>query len=206
VESCFKDRRGTPRQGYIAPGAVGRLRLSPWVQPKDTLQDIEGFSYLWIIFVFHENTNMVKAQSAGGTAAANAVDTRSNKDANRGDMDSSSAELQQASKRQKINLDEDGVARDEGEHGEVLESEGTKSKNKNGNSGDVLRVKAKVHPPRLKGKRVGLFSTRTPHRPNPSTKISCGLYFILFILCLFKFHSWVDRRATAKSGDKYYYF
>lgn len=28
-------------------------------------------------------------------------------------------------------------------------------------------VKAKVRPPRLDGAKVGLFSTRTPHRPNP---------------------------------------
>lgn len=28
-------------------------------------------------------------------------------------------------------------------------------------------VKAKVKPPRLNGKRVGLFSTRSPYRPNP---------------------------------------
>uniref|UniRef100_A0A7S0JHN4 TsaA-like domain-containing protein n=1 Tax=Calcidiscus leptoporus TaxID=127549 RepID=A0A7S0JHN4_9EUKA len=28
-------------------------------------------------------------------------------------------------------------------------------------------VKAKVHPPALGGKSIGLFATRTPHRPNP---------------------------------------
>lgn len=28
-------------------------------------------------------------------------------------------------------------------------------------------VKAKVKPPRLNGTRVGLFSTRSPYRPNP---------------------------------------
>jgi tRNA-Thr(GGU) m(6)t(6)A37 methyltransferase TsaA len=34
---------------------------------------------------------------------------------------------------------------------------------RNGNAA----TKSKVHPPRLDGGRVGLFSTRTPHRPNP---------------------------------------
>merc|ERR1712170_89620 len=29
------------------------------------------------------------------------------------------------------------------------------------------QVKTKVAPPRLNGKRVGLFATRSPHRPNP---------------------------------------
>lgn len=28
-------------------------------------------------------------------------------------------------------------------------------------------VKAKIRPPRLDGERVGVFSTRSPHRPNP---------------------------------------
>lgn len=31
----------------------------------------------------------------------------------------------------------------------------------------VSRFHAKVHPPRLEGKTMGLFATRTPHRPNP---------------------------------------
>eukprot|EP00761_Pharyngomonas_kirbyi_P014790 gb/GECH01014820.1/.p1 GENE.gb/GECH01014820.1/~~gb/GECH01014820.1/.p1 ORF type:complete len:472 (+),score=149.14 gb/GECH01014820.1/:1-1416(+) len=30
-----------------------------------------------------------------------------------------------------------------------------------------VAVKSKIRPPRLKGKRLGLFATRTPHRPNP---------------------------------------
>jgi tRNA-Thr(GGU) m(6)t(6)A37 methyltransferase TsaA len=32
---------------------------------------------------------------------------------------------------------------------------------------DNLRFRAKVHPPRLRGETMGLFATRTPHRPNP---------------------------------------
>ncbi len=28
-------------------------------------------------------------------------------------------------------------------------------------------VRAKIHPPRLEGAKIGLFATRTPHRPNP---------------------------------------
>ncbi|KAF0852690.1 mitochondrial S-adenosylmethionine-dependent tRNAThr(GGU) m6t6A37 methyltransferase (Tsa/YaeB) [Andalucia godoyi] len=31
----------------------------------------------------------------------------------------------------------------------------------------VMSIPAKVSPPRLGGKKVGLFATRTPHRPNP---------------------------------------
>lgn len=32
---------------------------------------------------------------------------------------------------------------------------------------DNARFHAKVHPPRLRGETVGLFASRTPHRPNP---------------------------------------
>ena len=32
---------------------------------------------------------------------------------------------------------------------------------------DNIAVKSKVRPPQLDGERFGLFSTRTPHRPNP---------------------------------------
>ncbi len=28
-------------------------------------------------------------------------------------------------------------------------------------------VRAKIHPPRLEGEKMGIFATRTPHRPNP---------------------------------------
>ena len=34
-------------------------------------------------------------------------------------------------------------------------------------SGDDRGIKAKVHVPKLNGKRTGLFATRSPHRPNP---------------------------------------
>nr|XP_027212808.1 tRNA (adenine(37)-N6)-methyltransferase-like isoform X1 [Penaeus vannamei]XP_027212809.1 tRNA (adenine(37)-N6)-methyltransferase-like isoform X1 [Penaeus vannamei]XP_027212810.1 tRNA (adenine(37)-N6)-methyltransferase-like isoform X1 [Penaeus vannamei] len=39
--------------------------------------------------------------------------------------------------------------------------------NKNGEIKDGNHVKSKVAPPRLNGKRIGVFATRSPHRPNP---------------------------------------
>ena len=32
---------------------------------------------------------------------------------------------------------------------------------------NTARYHAKVHPPRFEGKTLGVFATRTPHRPNP---------------------------------------
>lgn len=93
VESCFVERRGTPRQGMLAPDVRARLRLrANIVQPAAALDGLTGFSHVWLLYDFHENTN------AGKPAE---------------------------------------------------------------------RIKAKVHPPGMGGGRIGLFATRTPHRPNP---------------------------------------
>ncbi|EQC28314.1 hypothetical protein SDRG_13862 [Saprolegnia diclina VS20] len=94
VESCFADRRGTPRQGALVPASKGRIRLVTSVPPA-SLECLDQFSHVWVLFVFHENTNVSKV-------AANKKTT----------------------------------------------------------------YPAKIAPPRLGGKKVGLFSTRTPHRPN----------------------------------------
>ncbi|GLD92790.1 hypothetical protein PINS_up001369 [Pythium insidiosum] len=92
VQSCFAERRGTPRQSALVPDARGRIKLRPHIPPA-ALECLDQFSHMWVVFVFHENTNVVKQ-------------TGKNKFA------------------------------------------------------------AKIAPPRLGGQKVGLFSTRTPHRPN----------------------------------------
>ena len=93
MESCFVERRGTPRQGMLAPEARAKLRIrASVVQPAAALDGLSGFSHVWLVYDFHENTNAGK-----------------------------SAE----------------------------------------------KIKAKVHPPGLAGGKIGLFATRTPHRPNP---------------------------------------
>lgn len=87
LKSCFKDKFGTPRQPGLAPSSTAWIEFIPEVQPELSLQGLEGFSHLWVIFQFHLNK--------------------------------------------------------------------------------TARFHAKVHPPRLMGKTMGLFATRSPHRPNP---------------------------------------
>jgi tRNA-Thr(GGU) m(6)t(6)A37 methyltransferase TsaA len=87
IESCFKDRFGTPRQPGLVSNAWARLQLDKKLHPEQALIGLEKFSHLWLIFLFHQNTNN--------------------------------------------------------------------------------RYHAKVHPPRLQGKSIGVFATRSPHRPNP---------------------------------------
>ncbi len=113
IASCFIERRGTPRQGLLAPAARATLKLDAHVvQPRAALEGLEDFSHVWLLYDFHENTNATKLKPlpvAGGS---------------RGGGSSSG-------------------------------------------SSRTSQVKAKVHPPGLGGGRVGLFATRTPHRPNP---------------------------------------
>ena len=87
LESCYTDKFGTPRQPGLVEHSWARLKISRQWQPEDSLQGIEGFSHLWLVFVFHKNDN--------------------------------------------------------------------------------ARFHAKVHPPRLGGETMGVFATRSPHRPNP---------------------------------------
>lgn len=87
IETCFKERFGTPRQPQLVPSSWGHLRLRPELNLPEALSGLEGFSHIWLLFAFHQNTNK--------------------------------------------------------------------------------GVKAKIHPPRMAGEKTGLFSTRTPHRPNP---------------------------------------
>ena len=57
VESCFKERFGTPRQSGLVDSSWGILRLRKELNLTDALTDLEGFSHIWLIFVFHENRN-----------------------------------------------------------------------------------------------------------------------------------------------------
>lgn len=91
VHSCFPDRRGTPRQGMLVPAARAEVVLAPHV-PAAALDGLEGYSLVWLVFVFHKNR-----------------------------------------------LRKDGSA----------------------------SSKAHIRPPKGGGRSVGVFATRSPHRPNP---------------------------------------
>jgi tRNA (Thr-GGU) A37 N-methylase len=62
--SCFSRRNGTPRQPQLVPLARGRLTLRRHVPPA-ALEGLEQFSHVWIIYVFHENTDLHVAVGAG---------------------------------------------------------------------------------------------------------------------------------------------
>jgi tRNA-Thr(GGU) m(6)t(6)A37 methyltransferase TsaA len=57
VHSPYPKRMGTPRQGALVPSSRGCIQfLSPL--PAEVLDGIDAYSHLWVIFQFHENTNL----------------------------------------------------------------------------------------------------------------------------------------------------
>jgi len=87
LESCFREKFGTPRQPHLVPGSTARLRVYPRYNPEHSLAGLSAFSHVWLLSWFHLNTNKT--------------------------------------------------------------------------------FHPKIHPPRLKGGKIGVFASRSPHRPNP---------------------------------------
>lgn len=57
IESCYPDRFGTPRQPGLSSEAESVLVIQPEWQPEISLQGLHEFSHVWVIFLFHKNTN-----------------------------------------------------------------------------------------------------------------------------------------------------
>ena len=87
LESCFREKFGTPRQPHLVPASTARLRVLPRYNPEHSLAGLAEFSHVWLLSWFHLNTNKT--------------------------------------------------------------------------------FHPKIHPPRLKGGKIGVFASRSPHRPNP---------------------------------------
>lgn len=62
LSSVYNGRNGTPRQGVFVPNSRAVLRLEPRCNPRNSLDGLQEFSHIWLIFVFHENTNFAKQQ------------------------------------------------------------------------------------------------------------------------------------------------
>ncbi|KAI8899873.1 TsaA-like domain-containing protein [Globomyces pollinis-pini] len=129
VKSPYLKRRGTPRQGLLVPDSRTILTLANEI-PTETLEGLEGYSHLFVQFLFHENTNLVKT-----VLTPNAV------------RDNEKEEI------------------DEQEDSKALKSRTFASKSSTFTN-RVHSFAAKVLPPLLSGGSIGLFATRSPHRPN----------------------------------------
>ncbi len=87
VKSGYPDKFGVPRQSGLVHSVASEIIIENQYQPEISLQGLERFTHLWILFIFHLN--------------------------------------------------------------------------------DSKGFNAKVHPPRMNGGSIGVFATRSPHRPNP---------------------------------------
>ncbi|KAL7680473.1 putative Chromo-like domain superfamily, trmO-like domain, YaeB-like superfamily protein [Plasmopara halstedii] len=121
IHSCFKTCLGTPRQGSLAPSTRAKIVFQRSISP-DSLVGLEHFSHIWIIFVFHLNTNGKYTRAHDGLRS----------DSHRHTFRVRNVSLIVRCMTSKFDL----------------------------------LFQAKVSPPVLKA-RVGIFCTRSPHRPNP---------------------------------------
>ncbi len=53
IHSCFKEKFGIPRQSGLIPEAEAMLEILPPYNRGEAFRDIEGYSHLWLSFVFH---------------------------------------------------------------------------------------------------------------------------------------------------------
>ncbi|MEW8013815.1 MAG: tRNA (N6-threonylcarbamoyladenosine(37)-N6)-methyltransferase TrmO [Candidatus Sedimenticola endophacoides] len=54
VHSPFKEKFGIPRQSGLVPEACGRLELLPPYNRPEAVAGLEGYSHIWLQFVFHQ--------------------------------------------------------------------------------------------------------------------------------------------------------
>jgi tRNA-Thr(GGU) m(6)t(6)A37 methyltransferase TsaA len=55
MQTCFREKFGVPRQSLLLDKAWGIIKLNPDPNFALALDQLESFSHLWILFVFHEN-------------------------------------------------------------------------------------------------------------------------------------------------------
>lgn len=53
IRSPFKEKFGIPRQSGLMPAAVSALELLPPYDRDEAVRGLDGFSHLWLTFVFH---------------------------------------------------------------------------------------------------------------------------------------------------------
>lgn len=82
IHSPYKEKFAVPRQPGLVKSGGGELHLlAPWHQP-DAVRGLEGFSHLWIVFIFHQTMDKgaaptVRPPRLGGNIRMGVFATRS---------------------------------------------------------------------------------------------------------------------------------
>lgn len=82
IHSPFKEKFGIPRQSGLVPDARGFLELLPPYNRPEALQALEGYSHVWLQFVFHlaqrdQWVPMVRPPRLGGNRKVGVFASRS---------------------------------------------------------------------------------------------------------------------------------
>ncbi|WP_300672458.1 tRNA (N6-threonylcarbamoyladenosine(37)-N6)-methyltransferase TrmO [Desulfoluna sp.] len=83
VHSCFTEKFGVPRQPGIVTEATGTIELLAPYNRSEAVRDLDGFSHLWIIFLFNRSARgewkpMVRPPRLGGNKKVGVFASRSN--------------------------------------------------------------------------------------------------------------------------------
>jgi len=82
IRSCFTENFGIPRQAGLAPAARARLEFAAPYALADCVRGLEGFSHVWLLFVFHGERGapwspLVRPPRLGGNAKVGVFASRS---------------------------------------------------------------------------------------------------------------------------------
>ena len=82
IRSCYPQRFGIPRQPGLVKSAVATIDFEATRENELALRNLESFSHLWIIFVFHQQRNvgfkpLVQPPRLGGRKSMGVFATRS---------------------------------------------------------------------------------------------------------------------------------
>ncbi len=85
LNTCFKEKFGIPRQPNLVPHARATLEFYPQFAREDTVRELEHFSHIWLIFLFHKNIKgtqktwspMVRPPRLGGNKKVGVFASRS---------------------------------------------------------------------------------------------------------------------------------
>ncbi|HKS32304.1 MAG TPA: tRNA (N6-threonylcarbamoyladenosine(37)-N6)-methyltransferase TrmO [Enterobacteriaceae bacterium] len=82
IRSPYKEKFAVPRQPGLVKSCSGELHLLPPYNQADAVRGLEGFSHIWVLFVFHQTMEggwrpTVRPPRLGGNARMGVFATRS---------------------------------------------------------------------------------------------------------------------------------
>ncbi|MBU0993340.1 MAG: tRNA (N6-threonylcarbamoyladenosine(37)-N6)-methyltransferase TrmO [Proteobacteria bacterium] len=82
IHSCFREKFGIPRQPGLSAEARGTLELFPPYNDINSVKELDAFSHIWILFIFHGSEPgkwrpMVRPPRLGGNTRVGVFASRS---------------------------------------------------------------------------------------------------------------------------------